>query len=89
MVESPCQPGGVIMPEDEYQPAYLRIQQDLHQRIDEGEWPPGRRLPTQQELAEYYGVSLQSIKTALNRLDALGVVILRRGGSAIVAERPD
>jgi DNA-binding GntR family transcriptional regulator len=77
------------MPEDEYQPAYLRIQQDLHQRIDEGEWPPGRRLPTQQELAEYYGVSLQSIKTALNRLDALGVVILRRGGSAIVAERPD
>jgi DNA-binding GntR family transcriptional regulator len=77
------------MPEDEYQPAYLRIQQDLHRRIDEGEWPPGRRLPTQQELAEYYGVSLQSIKTALNRLDALGVVILRRGGSAIVAERPD
>lgn len=75
------------MPEAEDPAAYLRIQADLQRRIDRGEWPAGTRLPTQSELAEHYGVSVQPIKAALSRLDALGVVILRRGGSAIVAER--
>lgn len=85
MVESLCQPGGsTTMPEAEY----LRIQQDIQRRIDAGEWKPGERLPTQQELADHYGVSLQPVKTALNRLEILGVVRTRRGGSAIVADRP-
>lgn len=66
-----------------------RIQTDLQRRIDVGEWPAGSRLPTQADLAEQYGVrSVQPVKTALSRLEALGVVILRRGGSAIVAPRP-
>jgi DNA-binding GntR family transcriptional regulator len=64
---------------------YLRIQADLQCRIDAGEWHPDARLPTQAELAEYYGVSLQPIKAALSRLEVLGVVTLRRGESAIVA----
>jgi DNA-binding GntR family transcriptional regulator len=73
------------MPEAEY----LRIQADLQRRIDAGEWQPGDRLPTQQQLAEQYGVqSVGPIKAALSRMEALGVVIQRRGGSAIVAERP-
>lgn len=75
------------MPETEDPAAYLRIQADLQRRIDRGEWQPGARLPTQAELADHYRVSVQPIKAALSRLDALGVVILRRGGSAIVADR--
>jgi DNA-binding GntR family transcriptional regulator len=64
---------------------YLRIQADLQRRIHAGEWQPGARLPTQTELADHYGVSVQPIKAALSRLEVLGVVIQRRGGSAIVA----
>jgi very-short-patch-repair endonuclease len=72
------------------EPEYARIQADLQCRIAAGEWSSKSPwLPTQTELADHYGVSLQPIKAALGRLDALGVVILRRGGSAIVAERPD
>ncbi|MGC9668947.1 winged helix-turn-helix domain-containing protein [Planosporangium sp. 12N6] len=75
--------GFFAMPEAEY----LRIQADLRRRIDAGEWLPNTRLPTQTELAEHYGVSVQPIKAALSRLDVLGVVVQRRGGRAIVADR--
>lgn len=75
------------MPETEDPAAYLRIQADLQRRIGAGEWSPGDRLPTQHELAEHYGTSLQPVKAALSRLEVLGVVILRRGGPAIVADR--
>jgi GntR family histidine utilization transcriptional repressor len=64
---------------------YKRIQTDLQRRIDDGEWRPGDRLPTQQELADQYGVSLQPIKNALTRLAIAGVIIQRMGGRAIVA----
>jgi DNA-binding GntR family transcriptional regulator len=66
-------------------PPYKRIQTDLQRRIDAGEWQPGDRLPTQQELADQYGVSLQPIKNALTRLAIAGVINQRMGGRAIVA----
>ena len=64
---------------------YKRIQTDLQRRIDAGEWQPGDRLPTQQQLADQYGVSLQPIKNALTRLAIAGVIVQRMGGRAIVA----
>jgi DNA-binding GntR family transcriptional regulator len=83
MVESWCRPGSTTtMPET---PPYKRIQTDLQRRIDAGEWQPGDRLPTQQELADQYGVSLQPIKNALTRLAIAGVITQRMGGRAIVA----
>lgn len=45
--------------------------------IHHEEFSPGDRLPTERELAERFGTSRVSIRTALNRLDALGVVELR------------
>lgn len=73
------------MPEAQFR----RIQADLQRRIEAGEWAPGTRLPVHTELATQYGVSIGPVKTALNRLEALGLVVLRRGGSAIVAARGD
>jgi DNA-binding GntR family transcriptional regulator len=71
------------------QAEYLRIQADVQRRVDAGEWQPGTRLPTQAELAAQYSVSVQPIKAALSRLEVLGVIIQRRGGSAIVAPHGD
>ncbi|MGC9668948.1 winged helix-turn-helix domain-containing protein [Planosporangium sp. 12N6] len=71
------------MPEE---PAYRRIEADLRRRIRDGEWPPGGRLPTYQELANEYGVSLQPVRQALTRLESAGVVVLRMGGRPLVAD---
>ena len=46
-------------------PAFQRIEDDLRRRIVEGEFAPGSKLPTQDELAERYETSLQPVKVAL------------------------
>jgi DNA-binding GntR family transcriptional regulator len=66
-------------------PAYQRIEADLRRRIAAGEWQPGTRLPTQDQLCDEYRVSSQPIKTALMRLEVAGLVVRRQGGAAIVA----
>ena len=66
-------------------PAYQRIETDLRRRIAGGEWQPGQRLPTQDQLCEEYGVSLQPVRTALMRLEVAGLVVRRQGGATIVA----
>lgn len=91
MIESGSRLGSATtMPEPREEPAYKRIEADLRRRIEAGEWPPGGRLPTYQELADEYGVSLAPVRQALGRLEAFGFVVLRMGGRPLVAERkPD
>ena len=66
-------------------PAYERIEADLRRRIKAGEWKPGQRLPTESQLTEEYGASLQPVRTALMRLEIAGLVVRRQGGATIVA----
>lgn len=65
--------------------AYERIESDLRRRIAAGEWKPGERLPTRQQLADEYRVSLQPIVAALLRLEMDGVVEGRQGKGIFVA----
>lgn len=69
--------------------AYQRIEADLRRRIAAGEWKPGERLPTQEQLGEEYRVSSQPVKTALMRLEFAGLIQRRQGGAAIVAGEPE
>jgi DNA-binding GntR family transcriptional regulator len=87
MVKSESRLGAATMPDDPKVPAYRRIEADLRRRIDAGEWPPGGRLPTQQDLADEYGVSLEPVRQALRLLEVAGVVVLRMGGRPLVAGR--
>lgn len=70
------------------QPAWARIEADLRARILAGEWLPGDRLPTQAQLAEHYGTSLEPIRQAFLRLELAGLIVRRSGGAALVADRP-
>lgn len=65
--------------------AFERIEADLRRRIAAGEWPPGARLPTVDQLCEHYGVSAQPVRRALERLEIAGLVQRRQGGAAIVS----
>ncbi|WP_181445179.1 GntR family transcriptional regulator [Micromonospora endophytica] len=55
-------------------PKYLAIRDDLIARIRRGEFAPGDALPGQRQLSEEYGVSLMTLRQALDELDHRGVV---------------
>lgn len=67
-------------------PDYQRIEADLRRRIAAGEWKPGERLPTREQLAEHYETSLQPVIAALTRLQIAGVVVGQQGKGIYVAE---
>jgi GntR family transcriptional regulator len=69
-------------------PAYLRIADELRERIRDGRYPPGSRLPTMTVLATAYGVSAIVIRQAIAMLRGEGLVQTRRGGGTIVQVRP-
>jgi GntR family transcriptional regulator len=68
-------------------PLYEGIVRDLIGAIDDGRHPVGSLLPTELELAERYGVSRQTVRTAMQRLGELGAVSRRQGSGTRVAAR--
>lgn len=63
---------------------YKRIYKDLYYGIKSGELPAGTLLPTEAQLAEKYGVSKITAKTALNLLKADGLVLRKKRLGTIV-----
>jgi GntR family transcriptional regulator, transcriptional repressor for pyruvate dehydrogenase complex len=47
---------------------------------------PGTRLPSERELAQTFGVSRLSVREAVHRLEALDLVVVRRGAGTFVAK---
>lgn len=60
--------------------------EQLSAAISAGEWKPGDRLPSESELSASLGVSRVSIRSALQRLSSLGLVVSRRGEGTFVCE---
>jgi GntR family transcriptional regulator len=71
----------------ERQPKYLRIHAELRDRIISGRWPAGSALPPQRELADEFGVSLMTLRQALQLLIDDGLVGTRHGSGTYVAAR--
>ena len=55
----------------------------------EGSFRPGDRLPPERQLAEQLGVSRPSLREAIQKLAARGLVMSRQGGGTFVTERLD
>ena len=60
----------------------------LKERLRRGEFPPGGMLPSERELKEQLGVSRLTLREALARLSALGIIRVAHGKGSFVAERP-
>jgi GntR family transcriptional regulator len=70
-------------------PAHLSIRDDLRIRITAGEWPVGRRLPSETDLAAWYGVARMTIRQAIGALASEGVLVRRQGlGTFATEPRP-
>ncbi|SEF79151.1 GntR family transcriptional regulator [Nonomuraea solani] len=67
------------------EPKYQAIYRHLLAQIDGGELEPGQPLPSQRELGTYYGVSLMTVRQALQRLSTEGRIEQRHGLGTFVA----
>lgn len=65
------------------------ISSELMKMIETKQYPPGSKLPTENELAAQFGVSRSPIREALSVLKAAGLVTSRQGGGNYVAEFTD
>ena len=72
---------------DDRQPKYLRIHSSLRERIASGQWPPGSLLPSQRELADEFGVSIMTLRQALQLLTDEGLIQTRHGSGTFAAAR--
>src|SRR3984957_11864120 len=69
------------------QPKYLRIHRELSDRIASGQWPAGSPLPSQQQLAAQFGVSVMTLRQAIQLLADDGLIQTRHGAGTFVAAR--
>jgi len=67
-------------------PLYSRIATILEKKIYSERYEPGSKLPNEHELAEYFGVSVITIKSALSYLTSSGLIVRIRGKGSFVAE---
>jgi GntR family transcriptional regulator len=65
-----------------------QIAGDLRARIDQGEYPPGGRLPSEDDLADRYHVNRRTINSAVLLLRAEGIVRTERGRGTVVTQIP-
>ncbi len=66
-------------------PRYHRIAESLRERIREGELAPGGLLPNQRRLAKSFGVTLMTLRQALEVLEREKLIVRRHGLGTFVA----
>lgn len=66
--------------------AAVQIAEAIREALFKGEWRPGERLPSERDLARTMGVNRSTIREALHRLEANGLVEIRQGGATRVRD---
>jgi GntR family transcriptional regulator len=67
---------------------YQKISEDLLQKISSGALPVGALLPTEMALMECYGSSRNTVRMALQQLQARGLISRRRNRGTMVEAMP-
>src|SRR3954447_24012491 len=66
-------------------PLYAQLEQILHTRITRGEWLPGQRIPSENELNRIYGLSRMTVRGVLTKLVGDGLLVRVPGKGTYVA----
>ncbi|MEU9666079.1 GntR family transcriptional regulator [Streptomyces bobili] len=69
-------------------PKYVRLAQTIQQRIEDGTYPPGTRVPSENQLVQSFGMSRPTVVRALELLKRDGWLESRQGYGTIVRGRP-
>lgn len=68
-------------------PIYKKIYEDLLKEIESGKYAPNTLLPSENELMNYYGISRQTVRKALNLLSQEGYIQKIHGKGSVVLDR--
>lgn len=65
-------------------PKYRQIVDYMKEKIENGEWPIGSKIPSQRQLAKLFHVNRSTVITALDELMADGLIQGKIGAGTIV-----
>lgn len=68
-----------------YRPLYRQIKEALLWRIVSGVWPPGTFIPSESALSQEFGVSVGTLRKAVDSLASENLVIRHQGKGTVVA----
>ena len=63
------------------------ILQQLESMLLQGQFLPGQKLPSERELAERFAVSRPSLREAMQKLEAKGLVYRKQGGGTYIKDK--
>lgn len=68
---------------------HSKVEENILNRIQSGDWPVGDRLPKEEDLAAQLGVSRSTLRIAFASLERKGVLQRKkRAGTRIISDRP-
>lgn len=67
-------------------PLYKEVKRKLTDAVRSGEWKPGDVIPSEKKLCERFGVSMGTVRKAIDELSAEGVLIRQQGRGTFVAQ---
>jgi GntR family transcriptional regulator len=68
-------------------PRQVQVADDVRLKIERGDWLPGHRLPSFDELAATHGCSLAVVRKAIDLLKQQGLIVTIQGSGTFVRQR--
>jgi DNA-binding GntR family transcriptional regulator len=68
--------------------AYRQLASVLRDRIRSGELPPGRRMPSEKDLHDEFGLARETIRRSIAVLRSEGLIEVRHGHGTFVVDAP-
>ncbi len=69
-------------------PKYAQVIEEIQRRIERGEYPPGSLLPSENQLADEFGIARPTVVRALRVLRQDGWIATQQGKGSFVRGRP-
>ena len=66
---------------------YVQLLEILKKKVEEGEWPVGSQIPTEEELCRHYEVSKATVRLAISELVRQGYLRRQQGKGTFVCKR--
>lgn len=67
-------------------PLHIQIEESIFQKLESGEWAPGKIIPSENELSHVYGVSRTTVRNVITKLVQEGLLFRTPGKGTYVAE---
>ena len=65
-------------------PMYLQLREVIRNKIEDGEYTPGTAIPSENELAETYGINRMTVRSAIDALTKEGILKSVQGKGVFV-----